>query len=247
MKKILCFVLALIMMLGVVGCGSKVDVEGVWLTNDDDNQCGYEFDSLGKNNAGERGGSVSVLPKRTNYSVIFYNYRIGEDNEIIITESAPSFAGNSVGMDEAEYAYDSTGRIIKVESVEKMLLEETVYTTTSIYTYNEAGALIKMECSKIKDWKDTRLDTYGKSTDSSVEEFFYDDEGCLVSSIYCKYYSNEQKGYIPVINQERERKTITYKTDKKGRVIEEQYETENLTTYKTVYTYGDYYIYSPAK
>lgn len=145
------------------------------------------------------------------------------------------------------YAYDSTGRIIKVESVEKMLLEETVYTTTSIYTYNEAGALIKMECSKIRDWKDTRLDTYGKSTDSSVEEFFYDDEGCLVSSIYCKYYSNEQKGYIPVINQERERKTITYKTDKKGRVIEEQYETENLTTYKTVYTYGDYYIYSPAK
>lgn len=103
MKKILCFVLALIMMLGVVGCGPKVDVEGVWLTNDDDNQCGYEFDSLGKNSAGERGGSVSVLPKRTSFSVIFYNYRIGEDNEIIITESAPSFAGNSVGMDEAEY------------------------------------------------------------------------------------------------------------------------------------------------
>ena len=102
MKKVLCFILAAIMMLNCVGCGSET-VEGAWMTKGDESQHGYSFDTLLKDENGEKVGYVSILPSTTNYFGVRYMYRFVDDNTIQITEVSPSLDGNAIEAHESEY------------------------------------------------------------------------------------------------------------------------------------------------
>lgn len=131
MKKLLCFVLAVIMMLGLVGCGSE-DVEGTWLSKDKENQRGYSFETLLEDKNGEKVGYVSILPSTSNYLGVRYLYKFIGDDQIQITKISASFSGDSIGADETEYDVLT----LETEDGERVLVS-TKNETKYYFTENE--------------------------------------------------------------------------------------------------------------
>ena len=102
MKKFICGLMVLVIMISFAACGKKT-VVGTWTT--DDGIYSYNFDSLGKTDDGEKMGRVSVQPKSNDLfaGVISYYYRFENKDTIEILYSSPKFTNNGIGVDMEQY------------------------------------------------------------------------------------------------------------------------------------------------
>ena len=134
------------------------------------------------------------------------------------------------------YTYDDDGRMTKMEVHYKYLQQDSNHdekTITFTYVYDKQGNLMQETGSYVNEG--------GSSVDKNYsKEYSYGQNGHVESCIYSYHNNNSTYGDFE--------RNITYTTDEKGRIIEEQYVNgDDLNVHKTTYTYGDYYIYEPSK
>lgn len=121
MKKIICLLMTIAIMLSFAACGKK-NVEGTWL--DEDGETGYKLGEISVERDGEKMGEVDLLPEEDGINLlnISYYYRYIDKNTIEIIRFVPTLSGGGIGVEEEEY---DVLRMEKENGVQVLVSEET--------------------------------------------------------------------------------------------------------------------------